>query len=141
MEAKENTYAGNGEKETLENGSKRLVYAKGIWRYEDTYIGSNPIIGMEVAWRKDKPHWGMSYYGRIASLLLSEEEIFDFLKESLLDVKKDMPMRGPEHHENNGLHYNFNLIFGTIQEFAGTESIRKKKENLYEGRVMGGMIR
>jgi hypothetical protein len=63
VEAKRATYVGNGSvAESSREGSQDLTYARGAWRYRDSYFGGTDFIGQEVVWLCDEPVWAMNYY-------------------------------------------------------------------------------
>lgn len=64
LEAKQKTYAGNGEHAPSSRpASVDLPYRKGDYFYLDSYLGGLRFAGEEAVWCKSQPLWGMNYYG------------------------------------------------------------------------------
>ena len=110
VKAKINTYAttGEGGENTLEDGSKQLVFKEGEFNYRDRYFGSNPFIGEEIVFKNNKVIWGMNYYGKAFSNEISIKEIYEFLKKAMQKVSRDNPFRGPENFKEGNFEYKNN---------------------------------
>ncbi len=152
VKAKINTYASNGEgrEKTLLDGSKELAFKEKELEYRDRYFGFNPFIGEEIVWHNGVAVWGMNYYGKIiTSNLVSEKDIYQFLRGALKDVREFAPFRGPsvfvDRINDKNLRY-INKWEGTVREFNGEETIFLSSESRIEQKILytlqykGGLI-
>lgn len=140
VEAKKNTYAGEGKKvEPSRLASKDLPFCKGDYHYLDTYLGNVNFIGEEAVWHKDKPVWGMNYYGE---MLIEEipEGFSRFLKNALLNIPSETPFRGPEHYIYGSYEYQCDWT-GDIKSFSGDEYIYRNGKLIYRLKFHGGYLR
>ncbi len=90
VKAKISTYASSGEggEKILEDGSKEFEFKEGEFRYKDRYFGYNPFIGEEIVWQNEKVVWGMNYYGKVVSKIISPKQIYQFLQGTLRKIPK-----------------------------------------------------
>lgn len=67
VEAKAACYVGGKvvEPRASRHGAHDLNYARGAFRYLDSYFGGTDFIGQEVVWKDEEPVWALNYYGRI----------------------------------------------------------------------------
>ena len=150
IRAKKSTYANaNIEKvSSSRNGSSDYNYEEIIdnkkYTYHDTYFGGVKFIGEEVVYcDKNKPIWGMNYYGITYDDTLGKEIIDNALRPALMKVGEDrdiIPVRGPIKFENNGYIYTFKTT-GTIENFDAIEQIYKDNNLIYELHCSGGIIK
>lgn len=140
LKAKINTYAGDGKEKILEDGSKELIYKENGLKYRDRYSGFNPFIDEELVWQDNKVVWAMNYYGRVISDIVPEKEIYQFLKESLKQIKKDKPFRGPDKFKQGDFEY-INKSKGDLGNFKGTEKILYKGQKVHIVTYHGGIIK
>ena len=140
--AKRKTYAsaGEGGERALADGGKEFMFKEGDYLYRDIYFGSNPFIGEEIIWFKNKAVWGMNYYGRVISKAVSIKEIYSFLKGALKKVTADNPSRGPEKYRYGDFTY-INKFEGALNNFHGFEEIWYKDEIVYALEYQGGEIK
>ncbi len=140
VEAKKNTYAGDGQAvEPSRPGSKDLPYRKGDYYYLDSYLGSINFIGEEAVWHRDTPVWGMNYYGE----MLVENIPDGFtkcLKEALQNLSFEASYRGPERYQLNGYRYECSWE-GDIDSFFGEEFIYLDEKMIYRLRFHGGYLK
>jgi hypothetical protein len=74
---------GKGRTASSRLGSKDLEYRDGDWMFHDTYVdGELNDIGTEIIYFRNKPVWGMNYYGRTTYIDTTADELFGFLKGS-----------------------------------------------------------
>lgn len=140
VEAKKNTYAGNGKKvEPSRPLSKDLPFQKGEYYYLDSYFGDINFIGEEMVWSNSKALWGMNYFGE---MLIPDipEKFSDCLKGALKSVPADAPYRGPQAYILDDLEYRCKWS-GDIDSFFGEESIAFKGQEIYKLRFHGGFIK
>jgi len=142
--AKRSTFAGKAKKSFTNLGGKEFIYQDGDWSYRDCYFGSLKDIGQEIVWYKNSPLWGMNYFGGIKqNIVLSYNKeiktIFDFLKDALLNLPYEFPVRGPPLFKRFSLTY-VNIWSGDITEFAGQEYIFRGDQIVYRKTYHGGII-
>src|SRR3990167_9430941 len=115
-EANKNTYAN---KDAAKVSATRLKsedyhFEKGNLIYHDTYFGSRDFIGEEVVYKNDEPVWGMNFYGYILSETTDGEELYDFLRETLMQERSGiLPVRGPEDYKKDNWEYR-NAVNGEL---------------------------
>jgi hypothetical protein len=150
IRAKKSTYANSTIEKVSSSrvGSSDYNYEEIIdnkkYIYHDTYFGGIKFMGEEVVYcDKDKPIWGMNYYGITYDDALGEEAMDNALRPALMKVGEDrniIPARGPIKFENNGYIYTFETT-GTIENFDGIEQIYKDNSLIYELHCSGGIIK
>src|SRR3989344_6951445 len=142
VRAKINTYASSGEgrEQNLKDSSKELIYEENGWKYRDRYFGFNTFIGEEIIWKNEEMIWGMNYYGQILSKAVGAKEIYEFLKEALLQVDESMPFRGPKILDEGNFSYR-NSNSGSVEEFHGVEMVLYKGKRVYELQYHGGIVK
>ena len=137
IEAKCNTYAGkDNEVESSRVGSIDFEYAKGDYKYRDSYVGSKYFSGQEIVWIKDEPYWSMNYVGKV----FDEPFSGDFLKDALKKCSIDRPYRGPALYEDDDYTYLCNFE-GDFEWFEGRELIFYQNKQVYELKFHGGVIK
>jgi hypothetical protein len=140
VKAKINTYAGDGNLSAPSRpDSKDLHYKEGDFLYIDSYFGSSDFIGQEVVYEKQKPIWGMNYYGK----MLTDEipsGFIKFLKSALKEVSVENPFRGPELFQQDEFTYKCS-VKGGLSEFKGVEIIYLDNIEIYRLFFHGGYIK
>lgn len=111
------------------------VYEQDEFKYMDTCLGNQQIVGEEAIWYQEQPVWGMNYTGRV----VSEGFDADFLKEVLKTVTEEMPYRGPKYLELGEYTYQCR-VEGAFDWFVGCEKIFYKGKKVYEAMFQGGNI-
>lgn len=140
VEAKRNTYAGNGAfMESSRPGSKDLPYKSGEYYYQDSYFGGFNFIGEEAVWYKEEIIWGMNYYGEMVIEDIPEG-FSDCLKGALKCVPVDKPYRGPEYFKSGEFEYKCNCN-GNFESFNGDEEIYQNGKLIYRLKFHGGSIK
>ena len=120
--------------------SKDYHFEKGDLIYHDTYFGAKDFIGGEIIYKKEIPIWGANYYGYIVSEKTEKSEVYDFLRQALMqEYSGIIPVRGPKEFKNGELKYT-NKAEGTLDRFIGVEEIWKGSELLYRCDYRGGFI-
>ena len=140
--ANRNTYADKHAKKAQSSRlhSEDYHFELGSLAFHDTYFGSRDFIGAEVVYSDMVPIWGMNYYGYLVVPSANESEVYDFLRDALLqDYSNVIPVRGPEVYERNGWRY-VNSPIGCLDRFVGTEEIYHGVELLYRANYHGGFI-
>ena len=140
-EAGKETYASGGnEVKSTKLASYDHKYEKGDWIYHDTYFGGEKFIGEEIVYYKEKPVWGMNYYGWVESSEISKEEIYGFLKQSLLQDCRDlMPVRGPKEYVSGRWKY-LNKQEGNLENFSGEEKVYYDGDLMHKTFYRGGLV-
>jgi len=124
--------------ENTTDGSSKIPYENGDWRFLDTYYGGEPYSGMSTVFYKGVSCWTMIYYGRVLPHVDDKQYVYDCLCPALLAATKEYPFRGPANFvADNGLIYE-NYWDGNITSFCGSESITdsdgvKQFETCYAG--------
>lgn len=115
VEANGKTWAaGEGEVDPERKGYKELEYKGDEWRLRDSYTGYFRAPGMTTVYFKERPAWTMAY-GGIGQLEGHERIVkptFTFLKKALMQVKPEMPFRGPKEYVEGDWKYLFKLLRG-----------------------------
>lgn len=141
IEARTNTYAGNGGKvKPALPGSTQLEYKSEDWLYRDIYnMGNGIFMGLETIYFKNKPVWSMSYYGDFTKM--TEEEIDKVLRAALIKYGDKTRLWYEIEWKNNGFKYTCTPDFqGGIEQVAGSEEVYKGNEKVYFFFYAGGLI-
>ncbi|MCL4390221.1 MAG: DUF5680 domain-containing protein [Patescibacteria group bacterium] len=141
-EANKSTYANKDAPKVESNRLKSEDYhfEKDGLIYHDTYFGSRDFIGEEIVYQEEKPVWGANYYGFILSEEIGEKEVYDFLRESLMqEYDSPVPVRGPNEFTDGDWKYKF-FADGDLARFSGAEEISLKDKVIYRCFVHGGFI-
>ena len=147
--ANKHTYANAKAKKVRSTrlGSKDYEFAQDYFIFHDTYFGSKDFIGEEIVYYKDKPIWGMNYYGvtlNYEQFNITPKDIYAFLRKALMadykfDTDEHLPLRGPATFSENDYKYRVSFS-GSLQYFVGTEEIFYKKELVHKVIMHGGLI-
>ena len=81
----------------------------------------------------------MNYYGRITSELVPAEQVYQFLREAMRQVKEDRPFRGPNNFKEDDFEY-IDESKGTIDSFVGAERILYRRGEIYRLNYHGGFV-
>lgn len=139
VKANQNGYGNNNVKPVDEvDGSHTITFSDNDLTFHDNYFGGEPFGGREVISYKNKAVWMMVYYGFVTEMSL-QNQIYAFLKESLLLFTPELPYRGPERHENGDWLYE-NKVIGDFENFKGEEIIYFKNNEVYWTNYQGGII-
>ena len=141
--ANKSTYANkNASKaESSRVNSEDYHFEKDRFIYHDTYFGSRNFIGEEIIYKDHKPVWGANYFGFIIDPEVGEKEIYDFLRQSLMQEYDDViPVRGPSSFSIENWDYNFSAN-GNLTNFNGEEEILFDKKVVYRCLLHGGFIK
>lgn len=131
---------GDVTKTEYDDGSTKIVYKRGVWRYSDKFFGGEPFAGMSVVRYDSIACFVMNYWGKVLPFA-DKEEIYRCLMPALLATNKDHPWRGPNHFlSEDGLRYT-NIWHGNINKFYGQEKIGNANDDwLYEADYRGGIV-
>lgn len=140
IKAKMNSYSSGREAMNLPDGSKELTFEENGFKYRDRYIGDNPFIGEEIVWQAGSVIWGMNYYGRVVSVVVPANQIYQFLQKAMRQVKEDRPFRGPGTFKDQDFEYR-DESHGDIVEFTGVERIFYEGQEVYRLDYHGGYVR
>lgn len=149
VEAKKNCYAGNGEEQIAEDGSKILTFQKGNFHYTDNYTGFYQASGTEIIrWQRPNGQriWQMSYSGGMLPDFSSDKNLahatFEFLKRSLSKITRESPFRGPEGEsfdEGEFKYWAYTSPKRNIKRFVGNERI-SKGTIIFSQDYIGGLV-
>lgn len=141
IEARSNTYAGNGGKvKPALPGSTQLEYKNKDLLYRDIYnMGNGIFMGLETIYSNGKPVWSMSYYGDFTKM--TEEEIDKILRAALIKYKDKTRLWHDVEWKSGNFKYVCTPDFqGGIEQLAGAEEVYKGKERVYSFFYAGGLI-
>ncbi len=142
-EANRSTYAN---KDAPKTASSRLEsedyhFEKDDLIYHDTYFGGRDFIGEEIVYKEGTPVWGANYFGFILTDVVGEKEVYDFLRQALMeDNDEAIPLRGASNFTKGDWDYRFSAT-GKLGNFSGQEEISLKGKAVYRCLVHGGFIR
>lgn len=131
INARVNTYASDdGKVDGVLDGSTQLEYHESDWLYRDVYYtGRNTFYGMETIFYKNKPVFGMSYYGNWGSM--TEKDIDDILRGALVSNTRTRLYEKVDWQKDN-FDYTCDPDFtDNISEIGGTEKILKNGDQVY----------
>jgi Domain of unknown function (DUF5680) len=145
QKAKIATYAAQGDEASLSPmlpDSKQLEYREGEFLYRDVYVGMFRFAGQEIVYQSGKAVWSMSYAGGLLSECPREKAkvVYEFLREALKRVSKDLPLRGPTSlARSEDMRYQC-LVEGTFEAFHGIEEIREFGVKIFRVIFSGGLV-
>ena len=124
----------------FEDGSTKIVYERGDWRYSNKFFGGEPFGGMSVVRFRGVACFVMMYWGKVLPGA-NKDEVYQCLFPALLATNKDHPWRGPNTFlADNGLCYT-NIWHGSIEKFYGQEKVGNSNDDwLYEADYRGGIV-
>ena len=121
--------------------SEDYHFENGDWKYHDTYFGARDFIGEEIVYFREKPVWGANYFGFIVDEARETREVYDFLRQALLQESAgSIPVRGPQEFSLGNAKYFF-IANGSLESFSGEETILFDGKLAYRCLVHGGVIR
>ncbi|PIR44700.1 MAG: XRE family transcriptional regulator [Candidatus Vogelbacteria bacterium CG10_big_fil_rev_8_21_14_0_10_51_16] len=126
---------------SLRPGSNDYHVVVGDLTYHDTYFGPRDFVGEEIVYLKDKPIWGVNYFGYILDDAMDKDDVYNFLREALLsDAGDALPVRGPREFIEGDWSYRFSWK-GDLANFTAGEEILLKDKVVYKCSLHGGFIR
>lgn len=141
VNARANTYAGDGEKtKAAFPGSTQLEYKSKDCLYRDFYnLGRGIFMGLETVYFKNKPVWSMCYYGDFTKM--KEVEIDKILRAALIKYKDKTRLWYKVEWQNGNFKYvcKPDLKKG-VEHVAGLEEIYKGGKKVYYLFYAGGSI-
>jgi hypothetical protein len=142
VRAKSFTYVGDDQPvSSCRISSHDLKYTEGDWSYLDSYFGGRDFIGEEVVYYREKPVWGMNYYGRILRAdLISPAQAGQVIQASLSKMYAEGRFLGGFQHEHEGFAYT-DTSEGEMSCFRGREWIARAGKTVYELLYHGGLIK
>ena len=141
LRAKNNTYAGDGERcISTRKSSVDMEYIEGNLCYHDTYFANVDFSGQEAVYYKDRPVWTMVYYGKVTRPdMVSASEIGAMIKESLSMMYIEGRFLGGFSYQKDNFCY-IDRNEGEFSYFHGTEVIFKDGIPVYELKYTGGTL-
>jgi Domain of unknown function (DUF5680) len=145
LRAKRATYAAQGDDATvtpLLPGSRQLEYREGDLFYRDVYFGMASFAGLETVHEGNVSRWSMAYAGGVlaGASQIQMSQVYAFLRSALQRGTVEAPFRGPSRHESFGYEY-VNEWRGTLDDFSGSELIRRDGAVVYRLTYAGGGLR
>lgn len=143
--AKKETYAGDGKRIILPDGTKKFEpVARGLWRYEDEYKGRSRFGGRVQVFYENIFLWHMFYHGGMTGQFKSDagfrKKVYAFLKSALFQGDENNPFRGPAYLKDEDFEYYNNTVEGGLASFKGEEEIWFKSQQAYVLSFAGGFI-
>lgn len=136
VKAKTSTYAKKQNKvPSSRTASHDYAYQDENYHYIDSFFGSSSFSGQEIVYQKDKVCWSMNYVGKVIASPFNG----DFLKEALLKVEADFPLRGPAIFHQGEYTYTC-LVNGDLAFFNGQENIYYQSQLVYQAYFHGGTV-
>lgn len=136
-EANDHTYAAGMNRCAVDDPhTHKYAYTSGAFTYIDCFVGGTQFYGQIIVTKDEEPIWSMLYDGRTLSKHFSS----DFLKEVLLQMPSDLPIRGTQMYKK-GEHVYHNDMLGDFTWFHGKERIFYEDDIVYEGRYFGGYVK
>jgi len=133
VRANRNTWAADqGEIDPVLPGDKTHEYKEGDWWLVDNYSGYFRAPGITVVRYKEKPAWHM-YYGGLGMIPTQYDKVretFVFLREALMQVTTEMPLRGPSEYRNGNRLYTFRMK-GNIENCEWVEQMSENNELVF----------
>ncbi len=142
IKAKLAGYAGGGEglEKDFGGGFRGFEMESDNFRYIDRYTGFNPFVGSEYVFdTTDVVVWSLNYFGEVVDKQVSPAKIYSFLREAMLQITSENPLRGPAHLQLGDLRYE-NLVNGDFERFQGMESIYEGDVRVYLLYYHGGSL-
>jgi hypothetical protein len=141
LRAKAKTYAtsGEGNEQSLDDGTREMSYREENFFYRDRYFGFNPFIGEEVVWENGKAVWAMNYYGMVTDESVPAGDVYHFLQKAMQRVGAERPFRGPDEYKEGEFLYR-DASEGDVSQFSGEEAIFFQKKQVYLLRYHGGKV-
>lgn len=135
---------GKVKEQKMADGTKRIEYEKGKFRYEDWYQGFERFRGDERILLSEKEVWKRSYAGGVSSNINEKEDVeklYDFLKSALRKFQPSTPFkRGPESFTDKEYRY-IDVCDGDILSFRGKEMVLFKGKVAYILEYHGGIVK
>jgi len=126
--------------EKLPDGTRRIVFEQGDYRFEDIWWGGSPFAGQEAVAIGGKVLWAMQYRGGMEpGFETLQGETFTFLRQALKHCTAEEPFRGPAAWEDGEFFYH-NRRDGNVKNFAGTETILRGNDHIYTCNYLGGVV-
>jgi len=141
IEARTNTYAGDGKKVSPAfSGGHQYEFKDGGWSYTDFYnLGNGIFMGLETVYFKNKPVWSNCYYGNFKKM--TEEEVDQTLRVALVENKDNARLWYKVKWTKGDFTYLCQPDPGScLEEMSGSEEIYKDKQKVYFLFYAGGII-
>lgn len=118
--------------------STTIPFTQGKWSAHDNFFGGEPYGGRLVVAYQKKPVWIMVYYGWVAEGV-KVDPIYVVLREALSQMPAEAPFRGPAKLTVGEFEYQ-NDWQGSVEQFAGEESISLQGLLQYQANYRGGLV-
>lgn len=129
--------------QTFADGSTKIIWENGGFRYSDKFFGGEPFGGMTVVRFEGKACFVMVYHGLVFPGV-EKELAYGCLQKALMEVDKDFPVRGPSlfKTEVSGIRLKYTRVLNgsDISQFNGKETITTPDRNVYEAYFAGGLV-
>jgi len=142
VQAKENCYAGSGQKLLpYRQCSHDLQFINGDLAYHDSYFGESDFIGQEIVYHQGRVIWAMNYFGQILEPdRINAECAGQIIKKSLTAMYSEHRFLGGFQLQCGEYLY-VDTSQGSLSKFSGIEWIESGGLRVYELLYHGGLIR
>lgn len=143
IEANQNTWAADGgEVDPQRPGYKELEYKRDNWLLRDSYTGYFRAPGMTTVYLDRVPVWTMAYagHGQTEEHYDYVKDTFSFLKEALMAVSPDLPIRGPAEFVKDDKSYTFKMLEGDLTDGLWKEEITESGLVTFRQTGMVGVV-
>lgn len=122
------------------DGGHEITYSQNDMLFTDYWYGGNPFAGQESVAQNGKTVWAMQYRGGVpATVAVSHDEIFSFLKKALSQCSSEEPLRGPAEFVEGNWRYT-NQWSHNLADFTGHEEITFEGKIVHITDYMGGLV-
>lgn len=122
------------------DGGHEITYSQNDMLFTDYWYGGNPFAGQEAVAQGGKTIWAMQYRGGVpATVIVSHDEIFAFLKNALSQCSLEEPLRGPAEFTEGDWRYT-NQWSHNLSDFTGHEEITFEGKIVHITEYMGGLV-
>jgi hypothetical protein len=138
----ENGYGNNSVGKTREqDGSDSIVVENNPWKAHDNYFTSEDgrrFHGRVVVSLGDRALWFYAYSGFVNEDV-SPGEVYNFLKQAMLNPQKEFPIRGPwQYSDGNWSYVLKHESSDNLGKFTAKEEISVDGDKVYTGLFIGG---
>lgn len=124
------------------DGSETIAIKQEEFNFNDNYFTSQDgrrFHGREIVFYKDIPYWFLAYSGFVDKNQ-KPREVYQFLKDAMLNPLPNFPVRGPKKYQDRNWTYELDDLRGDLSDFTATEYISKDNKRVYKCNIIGGMI-
>lgn len=112
------------------------------WRLRDRYTGYFRAPGMTTVYYKGVPAWTMHYggHGQTESYYPQAKQTFTFLKQALMRVSPELPIRGPRIYMTENNVYTFEMLNGNLEDGLWREKVIEDGDLTFTQTGLNGLV-